>query len=595
MNVFDLMAKISLDKSEYSQGMSEASSEGEKASSKIGGALGKAGKVAGASLVAMGTAVAGVTKVTVDGMKETASYGDIIDKTSQKLGVSAKTYQEYDYVMQLAGTTMQDMGVGLKTLTNQVGKATEGSKESADMFKKLGISMDDLKEMSREDVFKATIAGLQGMEDSTDRARLAQELFGKSGQNLTPLFNMSNEETQKLIGNLNDMGGVMSDQAVKASADFQDAITTLGVSVKGLKNGAFAQLLPASTDILNGLTKLFSGDSSGMGLITKGVNNLSTELISALPKLATFGTELMTTLLDVIVKNLPKLLDSGVMIVMKLGDAIIQNLPAILTAGLEVILKLAQGIAQSLPELIPTIVDVILQMVDALISNVDLMVDASIALMIGLANGLVQAMPTLVEKAPILIENLVKAFIQNVPKLLQACYEMVKTLGSGLVTYFPQLLAKIPPLIKNIVEKFKAGFTDFKTVGKNIVDGIWEGLSAGWTWLKDKAKELAKGLLDSAKEALGIHSPSREFKKIGEYCVEGFNEGISDLMEAEVISGNIKKGLSSIDVNTNLRTFGTNETSYNAQPIYITLQGDAGRLFRLVQQESSRNIQLVGG
>lgn len=72
MNVFDLMAKISLDKSEYTQGMNEASAEGEKTSSKLGSILSTAGKVAGASLVAVGTAVAGVTATMVEGVSSNA-------------------------------------------------------------------------------------------------------------------------------------------------------------------------------------------------------------------------------------------------------------------------------------------------------------------------------------------------------------------------------------------------------------------------------------------------------------------------------------------------------------------------------------------
>lgn len=594
MNVFDLMAKISLDKSEYSQGMSEASSEGEQASSKIGGALSKAGKVAGASLVAMGTAVAGVTATIASGVSETASYGDHVDKMSQKIGISAEAYQEWDFIAQHCGTSVDGLQTSMKTLSNAV---QSGSEESAEAFSKIGLSMEDVASMSKEDLFNSVISGLQGMEEGTERTALASTLLGRSASELAPLLNQSAEATEEMRQQAHDLGGVMSDEAVKASANYADSLQNLQTAIKGLKNGAFAQFLPAVTSVMDGLTKIFGGDDSGIGQITEGISEFANNLIAQLPKFADFATQILTTIMEAIVENIPMLMDSAIMIVMGLGDAIIQNLPAILTAGLEVILKLAEGISQSLPELIPTIVDVVLQMVDALISNVDLMVDASIALILGLANGLIQAMPVLIEKAPILIEKLVTAFITNVPKLLQASFELVKKLAEGLVTYFPQLLAKIPQLIKDIVEKFKAGFTDFKTVGKNIVDGIWEGLKNGWEWLKGSVKDLATGLLDSAKEALGIHSPSREFRKIGEYCVEGFNEGISDLMDADLMTARIKTGLNSIDVNANVRSSRSQEMAgaYSGQPIVITLQGDAGRLFRLVEAESSRNVQLVGG
>ena len=49
-------------------------------------------------------------------------------------------------------------------------------------------------------------------------------------------------------------------------------------------------------------------------------------------------------------------------------------------------------------------------------------------------------------------------------------------------------------------------------IGSNIVSGIWNGISSGWDWLTGKVKSLAKSLLDGAKDALGIHSPSRLFR-----------------------------------------------------------------------------------
>ena len=64
-------------------------------------------------------------------------------------------------------------------------------------------------------------------------------------------------------------------------------------------------------------------------------------------------------------------------------------------------------------------------------------------------------------------------------------------------------------------------------IGSNICDGIKSGINSGWTALKNKVSEVATSLLDKAKAALGIHSPSRLFRDIvGLNIGYGIGEGI---------------------------------------------------------------------
>lgn len=77
--------------------------------------------------------------------------------------------------------------------------------------------------------------------------------------------------------------------------------------------------------------------------------------------------------------------------------------------------------------------------------------------------------------------------------------------------------------MKTLKDKFEESGIDFSSVGEGIVDGIFEGI-----WLaqpNEKMQNFAQSLLTSAKDALGIHSPSKRFAEMGEYCSEGFDEG----------------------------------------------------------------------
>lgn len=80
----------------------------------------------------------------------------------------------------------------------------------------------------------------------------------------------------------------------------------------------------------------------------------------------------------------------------------------------------------------------------------------------------------------------------------------------------------------NLVDGVKSLPDKFMEIGSNIVSGIWNGISSGWDWLTSKVSDLANSLLEGAKAALGIHSPSREFAWVGRMVDEGFAKGIDD-------------------------------------------------------------------
>lgn len=72
-------------------------------------------------------------------------------------------------------------------------------------------------------------------------------------------------------------------------------------------------------------------------------------------------------------------------------------------------------------------------------------------------------------------------------------------------------------------------------VGTDICNGISSGIDSGWKWLKEKVGNVAKSLLDKAKSALGIHSPSKLFRDIvGLNIGYGIGEGI-EASESSVV------------------------------------------------------------
>lgn len=102
--------------------------------------------------------------------------------------------------------------------------------------------------------------------------------------------------------------------------------------------------------------------------------------------------------------------------------------------------------------------------------------------------------------------------------IFQGAYTAITNIWDSISGYFSDLYDDITGAFDNILD-------DFFSVGDNIITGIWNGLSAGWDWLTGKAKELATSIFNAAKGALGIESPSKKFRWIGEMSAEGVGVG----------------------------------------------------------------------
>lgn len=201
--------------------------------------LKQSAKVAAGALVAVGTAaVATGTKL----VKNTMEQADLIDKTSQKLGISRKAYQELDFVMSQAGVDITQFKTGTKTLLKNMDAVTEGNEDAIKNFKKLGVSVVDSKGKMKdqETVLYDTIKAFQKMENGSEKSRLAQELFGKQGQELSALLNSQSGSFDETIKKAHELGLVMGDETIDAGVKLTDtmdqakrALATVGYQIGG--------------------------------------------------------------------------------------------------------------------------------------------------------------------------------------------------------------------------------------------------------------------------------------------------------------------------------------------------------------------------
>lgn len=268
MDIYEVTARIVMDVAEYINGLNEAKAETDKFASNVEGASSKSDKLGGSvedvarkikAFVKNSVAVSATVKLgrwLYETADAAATLGDQIDKQSQKLGISSDAYQQWGFILEHNGASISSMTTAMRTLTAQAGKQSEA-------FQKIGISLTDVKSMSQEDLFAATITGLQNVGDATERAKIANELLGRSYMELNPLLNSTAADTADLVAQYDALNGKMSAVQVKQAAAYVDAKTNLDTAIAGLKNQIGMIFVPAETEAINWMADIV-GNVSGM-------------------------------------------------------------------------------------------------------------------------------------------------------------------------------------------------------------------------------------------------------------------------------------------------------------------------------------------
>ncbi|MBQ3988412.1 MAG: phage tail protein, partial [Ruminococcus sp.] len=487
---------------------------------KVGEVLKTVGKAMATAAAAIGAGAVAAGKKIWDMANDTAAAGDTVDKMSQKLGMSAEAYQEWDYVLSQSGADIESMGAGFKSLTNLVDKATSGNDAAAASFEKLGISTKELKDMSREDIFALTVKRMQEMGDTTDRAALANTIFGKSGQGLAPLLNQTAEATQELMDKANELGFVMSDEAVDASVKFTDSMDTLKRTFEGVKNSITSELLPGLTSITDGLTLLLTGSDGAKDKIKSGASEIVTAIKKAIPQ----ATEALKAVLDVI------------------GELAVDLFPDLLSLFVDITTQLFTSLSESLPEILPVLFDALFSLLDTLLSDgLPTLLDSLMSVAGKLLDSFLEKFPELLNKLitfignidlgelleqflgavekiaamiadnlPTIVDNLVKAIINLIKtidwkELIASGNRILMSITDGILSAIPSLIDALPDLIEAIIdfltdpetvielvkgavklvfklieklpEIFMHLISAMGRIGINLIEGLWEGIS----------------------------------------------------------------------------------------------------------------------
>ena len=298
----------------------------------------------------------------------------------------------------------------------------------------------------------------------------------------------------------------------------KEASTTISGSVSSMKS-AWQNLVTGISDENANLEQLV-GNFVDSAITAAG--NIAPRIEQVLSGIGTLGEKIAPVIADGI-------------------SAAVEKAPEFLTAGANMLVSLGNALMEQSDLLIQNAFDLILVLADGLIQGVDGLADSALELVEKLAMWVEEYSNVLGEKAVTLIQTLVNSIVKNLPKLAVAALRIMASLATGLIENLPELVKKIPAIIAELVSGFGDAMPDIIDVGKDIVRGLWEGISSLGSWLGDKVGGFFGNMVDGVKDFLGIHSPSRVFAGIGENMALGLGDGWDD--EYGRISKNIKSGL----------------------------------------------------
>ena len=311
-NIFSIFGQVFIDNEKANKSIEETTKKGKDSSKSFKENFAEVSKKA----VQIGTAVVGATSAIVGGLtaaaNSTAAAADEVDKGSIRMGISTKYFQELKYAAGQCGVEMSSLEKAAKKL--------EGT----------DLNMEDAMNQ------------IMSLGTAEERATKAAELFGDNiAYTLSPLIERNTGDYDDLIQRANDLGLVMSEDAVNAGVVFGDTMSDVQQSLGAIGNKLMSAAIPLLQKVLD---LIISHLPEIQAMIDKLSPVLISLLESILPVFIEFAEDLFPIIFDLLQQLLPVI------------SEIIKSLLPIFTDILKIILPpLIQIIQQLLPVLLPII------------------------------------------------------------------------------------------------------------------------------------------------------------------------------------------------------------------------------------------------
>lgn len=556
MNLMDLAVKITCD--------DQASGQVGGIGSRITGALGTAAKVGGAAVAALGTATIAVGKSALDAF---ADYEQLVggidtlfkDSSSkvqqyaasayQTAGVSANRYMEIstsfaaslvsslggdtEAAADMANTAIMDMSDNANKMGTDLGVVQEAYQSLArgnyEMLDSLKLGYGGTKsELERLLSDAEQIAASQGMvrdfsvdsySDVVEAIHLVQDEMGITGTTAaeasTTISGSVNsakaawENWLAGLGNEDADMGALTDQLVQSVITAgENIVPRVGQIMSTLVQTVVQYAPQLGQEIMNGLSQIDFAQvgQTASDLILMLVNGIVTNL----PMLAQAALQIVMALGQGLVTNGPQILMQLGQLLLQFAQYIIANVPNILNAAMQFFGMILQGIVTYGPQILATLIDLLGQLIGQVIAWAGQMLANAVSAAANFLGGLMDGLASLPGQVVSFLGGIISDVASWVGEMASNAIDAASQFASNLIDG----LASIPGQVVDI--------------GGQIIQGMVDGVVDAADSLIDAVGGAISGAIDWAKGLLGIASPSKVFREIGQFTMQGMALGVDD-------------------------------------------------------------------
>ena len=271
----------------------------------------------------------------------------------------------------------------------------------------------------------------------------------------------------------------------------------------------------------------------------EAIENILSAITEKLPDILNGGMEILKNLAQGIFDNLPFLIQKAGEVLNSLINFLFDNAPEFLETAVEFIGQMAQGLINALPDLLNTLGEVINNLLDKLLGSLPEFLNKGMEIIMSLVEGFFEKLPDIIASIVRILLELQKTIREHFPEFLEKGIEIIGKIMAGCLKSIPYVIEAIGSIVGEIINSFLS--TDWIQVGKDIINGVIDGIKSLAGSVFDAIKEVAAGANDAAQEEFEINSPSKVFYRFGRFIDEGLAEGIRQNAD---IAENAIKGLS---------------------------------------------------
>lgn len=463
IEVFKIFGSVFLQTDEADKALDKTNKNAESFASKLGSMVGTAAKVGAGIAVGVGagaTALMGLSN-------NAAETADKWDKLSERTGIGVENLQRWGYAASQSGADIGKLEVGMKTLSGYMDDAINGNKKATEAFAKLGISIDDLKNKSQEEIFENVMNSLGDMEQGAQRNAVGADLLGKSYTELLPLLNAGSKGMDELKNRADELGLVLSEDAVSAGVVFGDTLADVKDSFGAIVAKIGVEVMPIIQKFLDWV---LSNMPMIQSVFQKVVDVIANLVDSVLPILLDMFNYFAENILPPLIGLLSEIITAILPVLKQLFEVFNKSILPVFNKLFDIIVK------DILPALIDLFNVIVAELLPPLIELFDVIIAEILPILIDLFSDLIKdVLPILVDIIKEFVIPVLKVLITTLTDLLKYVLPpltaAIKFLADTIFNELKRQLEALKPVLDNV----RGYFENLMGFIKNVFTGNWKG------------------------------------------------------------------------------------------------------------------------